>query len=263
MEDEGAVTGTPVHITGPAHGTTPGVVPVSQADLVPATQAYERYVRTQLPTLRRLTDRLRSDVDRNRFARARRDWLTAHPEYERLGAAYDAFGTLDSAINGLPDGLPGGIHDARWTGFHRVEYGLWHDESRASLLPYVDLLTTDVARLQHRFASAEIDPLQISVRAHEISENALQFVMTGRTDFGSHSQRSTVSANLQGTAVVLQIIHPLIAPRYPQLPQTLEQLQRARRDVRHADHERLDSDLSQLCELLAPIAAILEPRRTS
>jgi hypothetical protein len=30
-----------------------------------------------------------------------------------------------------------------------------------------------------------------------------------------------------------------------------------------AGHERIDADVSELCELLAPVATILEPRRTS
>ena len=264
MEDEPAITGTTVHLTGTAHGTTPGIVPVSQADLIPATRAYERYVRAQLPRLITLTDTLRADIVAGGRVRARQDWLPAHLLYERLGAAYDAFGDLDSAINGLPNGLPGGVRDAKWTGFHRLEYGLWHDGSMNELEPYADFLATDVRALRRQFATAEIDPLQISIRAHEISENALQFELTGQTNFGSDSNLATVRANLKGTAEVLRILHSLLVPRYPALPQVGRALVAAERDIdAHADHERIDADLSELCELLAPIASMLEPRRTS
>lgn len=263
MEDEPVITGTAVTLTGTARGSTRGIVPLSQADLVPATQQYERYVSGRLPRLLALSRALRADIAKGNLAAARQDWLPAHVEYERLGAAYNAFGDLDGAINGLPSGLPAGVHDARWTGFHRLEYGLWHGQSAAQLRPYTELLLSDVAELQTRFAKAQLDPLQIAIRAHEISENALQFELTGRTDFGSHTQRATVLANLQGTGVVLDIVHSLLAPRYPQLPQVLTQLHRAEQDVPHGARELVDSDISQLCELLAPVASILEPRRTS
>jgi iron uptake system component EfeO len=264
MEDEPAITGATVHVTGSVKGSTPGVVPVSQADLIPATRAYEKYVRGQLPRLITLTDALRDDIVGGYLTTARRDWLPAHLQYERLGAAYDAFGELDGAINGLPSGLPGGVHDAKWTGFHRVEYGLWHGQSKTELKPYADFLATDVRALRHQLATTELDPLQISIRAHEISENALQFELTGQTNFGSDSNLATVRANLEGTAEVLRILKGLLVARYEALPQVDHALDGAEHDIdTHADRERIDADLGELCELLAPIASILEPRRTS
>lgn len=265
MEDEAAVVGPTQRITGRAQGAvTPGVRPVSQADLIPSTQAYQHYVAGQLPGLATQVAALRQDLRRGDLAAAEQDWLAGHLRYETLGAAYDAFGDLDGAINGLPNGLPGGVHDGHWTGFHRIEYGLWHGQSAASLLPLADELVRDVAQLQRHFATAQVDPLTITTRAHEISENTLQLSLTGADDFGSHSERQTIRANLLGTQVVLGIIHPLIAPRYPGLGRATVQLQNSLHDLAvGAGHERLDADLSELCELLAPIAEILEPRKTS
>jgi iron uptake system component EfeO len=95
---------------------------------------------------------------------------------------------------------------------------------------------------------------------------------------------ATTRANLDGTATVLGIIRSLLTPRYPELPVLMQALTRAESDldsVQHADRiqqsggqlpigklsttqrEQIDSDLSQLSELLAPVATILEPRRDS
>jgi iron uptake system component EfeO len=261
MEDEPAVTGPTVTLTGTAKGSTPAVVPVTQADLITATQAYEHYVTGQLPRLVTLVGRLRNALDDPGAARIA--WRTAHVEYERLGAAYDAFGPLDAAINGLPAGLPGGVTDPNWTGFHRIEYSLWHGAPTALVRIEVEQLGKDVRRLEQHFAHVQLDPLQIGIRAHEITENALQFELTGKTDFGSNSQRQTVLANLQGTQTVLGIIHTLIAPRYPGLGRTEQLLHQSELDLRQpATHERIDADISELCERLAPIASILEPRKT-
>ena len=160
-----------------------------------------------------------------------------------------------------------------------MEQGLWHGAPVASVRPAADALTDAVRKLQQQMATAQIDPLQISIRAHEITEDALQFELTGRTDFGSNSNLATVRANLEGTATVLDLIKPLLTGRYAQWPQTQGALQRAQADIAvlagaggslpalgglsRTQRERIDSDISELSERLAPIASILEPRRAS
>jgi iron uptake system component EfeO len=278
MEDEATVVGPTVTIPGKVPGPTKPVAAVTQGDLVGATKNYQGYVKGRIPTLVRLTTALRSAIAARDLAAARRAWLPAHLEYERLGAAYDAFGDLDGTINGLPDSLPGGVHDPGWQGFHRLEYGLWHGQSAAALLPAASALLIAVKQLGTEFATAQIDPLVLSIRAHEITENALQFELTGQTDFGSRSNLATVAANLDGTRTVLGIIRPLLAPRDPQLSTLDAELNRTAADLAavhrssawpalgrlsRPERERLNSDLSELTELLAPVASILEPRRAS
>jgi iron uptake system component EfeO len=271
MEDEATVTGPAVEVTGASSPAPTPVAAVSQADLIAATQQYEAYVTGRIPTLQRLTDALRADVDAGDLVRARADWLPAHLEYERLGAAYGAFGDLDGEIDGRPNGLPRGTADPDWTGFHRVEQGLWHGESVATLRPAADDLAHAVDALGAEFADAQIDPLDVSIRAHEITENALQFELTGATDFGSHSNLATIGANLDGTEAVLGILKPLLVPRYPDLGTATALIAKTRSDLAASGatlaglstphREVLDADLSQLSEELAPIASILEPRR--
>jgi iron uptake system component EfeO len=133
-------------------------------------------------------------------------------------------------------------------------------------------LAASVDDLAGTFAKAQIDPLQLSLRAHEITENALQFELTGHTDYGSGSNLQTVAANLDGTATVLGILKPLLAERFPQLPQTLALLEKTRADIAaapalaaltRAQRERIDADVAQLAEDLAPVASMLEPRRAN
>lgn len=274
MEDETVVVGPAVQIPGQVKGPTAPVLPVTQADLIGPTQAYEAYVRGQLPQLLQLTRTLSSAVHSADLAAARTAWLPAHLQYERLGAAYNAFGALEDEINGLPYDLPNGVADQDWTGFHRVEYGLWHGASARALRGPTDDLLAAVGRLRAEFTHAQIAPLDVAIRAHEITENALQFELTGQSDFGSHSTLATVGANLDGTRSVLALLRPLLGRRYPQLAEVTSELNRTQRDLdavhrspldalTTAQRERLDSDVSQLCELLAPVASILEPRRGS
>ena len=235
LEDEPVVTGPTVTVTGPAVDAPPGVLPVTEQDLLPATKAYEGYVTSQLPGLLRGVQRLSADVARGSRSAAERDWLTAHLAYERLGAAYGAFGDVDAEINGLPSGLPNGVRDTDFTGFHRIEYGLWHGQPLGALRAPAGALVRSVTALRAAFPTAQIDPLDVSIRAHEITENALQFELTGRTDFGSHSALATVAANLDGTRTVLAMLTPLLRARYPALDQTLAALHQAQADLAAQD----------------------------
>lgn len=278
MADADAITGPTVRISGSLRTPVAPVLPVTLNDLVPIAKAYESYVTASLPGLITQTQTLSADFSRGDLAAARRDWLPAHLSYERLGAAYGAFDTADSAINGRPDGLPGGVQDPDFTGFHRLEYGLWHDQSAAELAPVADDLVTAETDLQTAFPQAQIDPLDIAIRAHEITENTLQFTLTGHDDLGSGSELATARANLDGTKTVLNLLRPLLTSRYPALPTLDALIATTDRDLaafQHpdgtypalqalsgTDRERVDSDFSELSEQLAPIASICEPRRT-
>src|SRR5439155_8300789 len=129
------------------------------------------------------TDALRAAVRSQDRAASEAAWLRAHLSYERLGAAYNAFGDSDGAINGTADGLPEGTADSGFTGFHRVENGLWHNEDMPALAPVADQLGSDVLKLREDFGAQQIDPNDIGLRAHEIMENTLQRELTGRTDY--------------------------------------------------------------------------------
>ncbi|MCX3058673.1 EfeM/EfeO family lipoprotein [Streptomyces beihaiensis] len=275
-DDADAVTGPTVRVRSGRRG--PAAVPVTQHDLIPPSIAYQKWVGSGLGTLAKQTARLRDDIDRGDLGAARADWLTAHLQYERLGAAYDAFGEADAAINGTDAGLAGGVHDKHFTGFHRVEYGLWHGESARDLRAPAAALLTSVTTLRGDWSQTRMDPAQLGLRAHEIVENTIQFELTGRTDYGSGSNLATARANLDGSREVLDRLHPILTTRYPELADLERELDRARSLVggfRHngrwtpldglsrAQRERTDAVFGDLAERLASVATLCDPRRTA
>lgn len=278
-EDAGALVGPVVRVTGGAERTGPGVAPVTHNDLLGPLKAYQEHVTTGLVELVANTAALKNAVHGGDRASSQTAWLTAHLTYERLGAAYDAFGDSDGALNGTADGLPAGTADEGFTGFHRLEAGLWHGEEVGALASVADQLDTDAHALQASFADSQVDGNDLGLRAHEIMENTLQFELTGRTDYGSGTNLATARANLDGTRAVLEVLRPLLTPRYPDLPkvdQWLTRTQTALEATHRTDgtwtplaqlptpqRQKLNADVSELTELLAPIAAIAEPRRVS
>lgn len=204
---------------------------VSVSDLQPAVQQYHAYVAPEMTQLAGQVTRIRTDLTSGSIPAAQRDWLPAQLTWEQVGAAYDSFGDLGDAIDGLPQGLTGGVDDPDFTGLHRLEYGLWHGQPASSLIPVVDKLSADITTLQGKLPQVTVDPTDLPIRAHEILEDALRDHLSGMTDEGAGAAYPETLADVQGTRVVLGELAPLLNPRSPHLVTTagaqLDTLQQA------------------------------------
>ncbi len=204
----------------PVSSVPVAVKPVTAGELAGPNKEYETYAAQQLSDLASAVSVIQADLRRGNVAAAKRDWLTAQLDWERVGASYDSFGDLGLAVDGLPDGLPGGLTDKHFTGLHRLEYGLWHGQSAASLLPVAATLASNVAVVQRNLTSDDLagDPTNLSLRAHEILEDALRDHLSGIDDLGGGAAFAETSADLQVTTAVLGYLTPLLNARQPGLP---------------------------------------------
>ena len=216
-----AVTSSePVQVAGKAGARAPAAVkPVTMAELAGPNRAYQAYAARQLAALAGEVTRIEAHLRRGDLVAARKAWLAAQMDWERVGASYNSFGAAGVAVDGLPDGLPGGVHDKDFTGLHRLEYGLWHDQDIASLLPVVHRLARDVATVRKNLTSADIagDPANLPLRAHEILEDALRDHLSGIDDQGAGAAYAETYADLQAARAVLDDLSPLISVRAPKL----------------------------------------------
>jgi iron uptake system component EfeO len=271
------ITSTPVTIAhaGAVANPTPGVVPVTANDLLPAVAAYKGWITSQLPILEKKVVALDHDVRSGHLRRARKDWLSAHLSYETLGAAYGAFGDADTAINGLPASGSTALTDKDLQGFHKIEALLYTSARSSTIAPFTAQLITDVKSLAHDFPSDLIEPNDVGLRSHEILENAIQFELNGTTDAGSHTTLATIDANLTGTLAALKPISGLLASRYPKLAETRASIAASQKLLKSYDHsgswtplqklsfaqrQQLNARLDAAVELLAPVAAITTAR---
>ncbi|MFF3133482.1 iron uptake transporter permease EfeU [Streptomyces mirabilis] len=274
-----AVTSAAVRVSA-GGGSVQAVLPVSEKDLAAPLAAYRAYVDQGLADLQTKTRTLQSDLDADKLDQARKDWLPAHTRYASLGAAYGTFADFDAKINGRTAGLAGGVDDPAFTGFHRIEYGLWHGQSAATLAPYAKQLAADVDALRKDFPKQDFDPADLPLRSHEILENTLHRELSGNADYGSGSELATTEANLDGTRELLTLLRPLIDKRNAKVIPAVdtwmrrtEQLVLAQRaedgtwtpldKLSDTDRQRLDGAVGQLLEELAPIPDLLEIRKAA
>lgn len=188
--------------TGAAVAAPLAVKPASVAELTPSNDAYIDYAGAQLGRLAARVQTLRSTLASGNLAAARAQWLDAQLAWESVGASYNSFGDPGVAIDGFPGGLPGGAADPKFTGLHRIEYGLFHGQSPASLIPVADRLLADITALRKQIADVAGDPVDLTLRAHEILEDAQRDHLSGVDDFGGNAAYAMTWANVQVTRIV-------------------------------------------------------------
>ena len=250
------------------------LAPVTTAELKPALIGYRAYVAQQLNLLAGQLEVLHKDVTIGNRPAAQRDWLTAHLTYHRIGAAYDAFGDAGDAVDGLANGLPQRTADAGFVGFHRIEMELWTGQPLSTTAAYTGALVAAVEALHAKLPSFTFDPNDVTIRAHEILEDTVRFVLTGESDYGSGSGYATAQADLAGDRVLVGLLAPLLSAREENLlthiHQAMDILQGALTaaikggsSVAAAPlrvRQSVDAATSQLAETLAPIPDLLEVR---
>ena len=269
-------TSSTIRVSGTTDEAAPGYPATPDLALQTPVSEYSAWIESRLPTLVADCHTLDADVAAGNVPAAKQAWLTAHLDYERLGAAYNAFGDFDDELDGMANGLPDGVHDSGWTGFFAVEYALWHAEPMSKVRQLTQGLVTTATGLQQDFPSEEVDPGDLPLRTHEILENALEFQLTGIADYGSGTTLATIYANTQGTSELLSVLTTLIERADPQLLTAAHQgLATLQQDLT-AEHisgawtpvaqlptparDRLDADLGQLLETLSEVPALLYPR---
>jgi iron uptake system component EfeO len=270
-------------LTGPTTlvpGNVPdgqAIVPATVAETVTAVTSEKTYIERGLATLAVQTASLADDIGAGDMTAARSAWLTAHLTYERLGSAYGMFGDYDDEIDGTPNGLPGGVNDPSFTGFYRIEYGLWHGQSAAELIKPAQQLNEDVRALRTAYPGMVLYPQaalsDLALRTHEILEHTIRFQFSGADDFGSGTTLATADANIDAVNAQLAMLRPLLVTRYPELPSVYAWLNRLKRlvDAEHtgsgwtpvsklttSEREEINSAAAETVQLLAPIAVMFE-----
>jgi len=277
LSGQAVTSSAAVQVADRAAQSSPAAVkPVTAAELTGPNKAYQAYAARDLAALASAVSAFRADLHRGDLAAVRRDWLAAQLAWERVGASYDSFGDAGVAVDGLPDGLLNGVHDKGFTGLHRLEYGLWHGQSAASLLPVVDMLARNVATVRKNLTSAGLagDPANLPIRVHEILEDALRDHLSGIDDEGGGAAYAETYADLQVTRVVLGQLSALIMARAPELLPAartqMDALQQALLATRVngqwtslgvtplAVRQRVDSAIGALLETLSSVPDLLE-----
>jgi hypothetical protein len=213
------------------------------SDLYPVSaQAFKRPVASYTAYALRWSARLGGAVTSltatlrtgNRAA-AERAWATAFSDYLHLGAVY---GLLPDGLNDRLAQFPSSLTQRNFTGLHRVEKGLWQGAPPRTLVPVSTAVSAAVVTLKHTLPKTYIDPLDYTLRAHEILEDAQRDLMSGSQVPWSGAGVLGTAAGVTATQEVIRTLVPLLQGRDNTLVEVqnwMDRLQHSLDAVRRSD----------------------------
>ncbi len=182
----------------------------SQIDLVGPLAEYRVYASYELDALADDTKRFADAAKAGDLDSARALFPVAHAHYARLAPIAGLFQDLDGAIDSTAADHDKKESDPAFTGFHRLEWGLFGGAAATDLAPVADKLVADVAALQARFENLAMSPEPTIAGAAAVMGKTALARIGGEIDVYSGADLSDLQANVEGVKKIVDLFHPLI-----------------------------------------------------
>ncbi|MQT15099.1 iron uptake system protein EfeO [Segnochrobactrum spirostomi] len=184
-------------------------------DLVEPIADYKIYVSEKLQTLVSDTRAFTDAIKAGDVAKAKSLFASTRMSYEAVEPIAELFSDLDSSIDSRADDYEKKEKDPAFPGFHRLEYGLWVQNSTAGLAPIADKLMADVESLDKRIADLTLPPDKVVGGAAALMEEVAATKISGEEDRYSHTDLWDFQANSDGAKKIFELVEPLIQKQDP------------------------------------------------
>lgn len=148
---------------------------------------------------------------------ARRLYTPARQAYLALEPLAFRFSDLQTQIDPEATYLDKREHDPAFTGFHRLEYGLFDQNTLDGLTPIVDALVDRLAELNTRLHEVQLTPGLLADAAAAMANRLAQRWTDAAVSPYAHTDLADMAAGLAGIAKLAGLLTPVVAPTAPQL----------------------------------------------
>ncbi len=198
---------------------------------------------------------------------ARAAWLAAREPYEKLATVAYRFSDLVNRINPSAAYLAKRENDPAFTGFQRLAYGLFKENSVAGLAPIADQLAADAADLKARLRTLKLAPADLANGAQQLAgQLASSRIATGE-DAYSNTDLDDIAANLESIGKIVALLTPVIQKAAPDaaaaadkaLAEARSTLERLKKGDVYPAYETVDaSTRTTLAKAFAALAQAIE-----
>lgn len=184
---------------------------------------FKVFLATQSSALVKETTRLSEAIAAGNVEEGKAAWLAARLPYKRMEAVTGRIADLENAIDPLSDYLEKREADPAFTGFHRIEYGLWHNGTADGLAPTGERLLADVTTLKDRLRGLKLAPEDLAGTAARQAERLATAQIAAGEDHWSGADLPDIEANLDGIAKSAGLLVPLVRESAPDVARTYEE----------------------------------------
>lgn len=208
------------------------VTPSAEADAAAARPAlvafvgplaeYQVFLATQTSALVKGVQALDEAIKAGDIDKARELYQKARQPYMQIEPMADRFADLHNAIDPVADYLEKREADTGFTGFHRIEYGLYSVKSLDGLAPVLAKLLADVSALKDRVRSLRIPPDQIAASATRLIGTIAGTRIAAGENHYARTDLADFEANLAGVSRMIALMKPVVAQGSPAVVADIE-----------------------------------------
>jgi len=191
--------------------------PVS-SELEGVSTEYREYAIGEIEQFVQATDAFTQAVIAGNLEQAKELYAPSRMHYERAEPIAEVFGDLDPKI----DAREGDVPEAEWTGYHRIEKGLWIDNTTAGYEQYAEQLMKDVQLLRAKVETVDVTPELLVTGAVDLLNEVSTSKVTGEEDRYSHTDLYDFAANVQGAEKIYQLLEPALKEKDSALASDIE-----------------------------------------
>jgi iron uptake system component EfeO len=186
-----------------------------------AVADYERYVAGQVGELVPLTRTFTDAVRAGDLPAAQAAYAPSREPWERIEPIAGLIEEIDGKVDARVDDYAS-VDDPDFTGWHRLEYLLFEQQTTQGAAPFADRLDTDLATLQTELAMLEIPPPAVAIGAAELIEEVSEGKITGEEDRYSKTDLWDFGGNVEGAQAVIGVLTPALQQADPGLLADIE-----------------------------------------
>lgn len=184
--------------------------PPSPLELVEPIAQYKTWVIGEVDQFVEHTRQFTEAVKAGDLKKAQALYAPSRVYYERIEPIAELFSDLDGSIDSRADDHAKNEADPEFTGFHRIEYGLWEKKSTDGLAPFADKLMADVLDLQGRIKELTTPPDKVVGGAAALIEEVAATKISGEEDRYSHTDLWDFQANVDGAKKIVDLLRPIL-----------------------------------------------------
>jgi iron uptake system component EfeO len=178
----------------------------SSAPFNKVTADYRDYAIGEIEEFVKATQAFTTAVQNGEIEKAKVLYGPARMHYERAEPIAEVFGDLDPKI----DAREGDVPEQEWGGYHRIEKGLWAENTTKGYEQYATQLMNDVNLLRAKTETVKVTPDLLITGAVDLLNEVSTSKVTGEEDRYSHTDLYDFAANVQGAEKIYQLLNPVL-----------------------------------------------------
>ncbi|ARD49643.1 iron uptake system protein EfeO [Sporosarcina sp. P33] len=192
-------------------------------DLTAETEAYKQFALEQMDEFVIGTEKFVTAVKAGDIDEAKKIYPLARMYFERSEPIAESFGDLDPRIDArLADVQEEGQGEEEWSGYHKIEYGLWAENTTEGYADVADQLLKDAKELRARVETVEVSPDLMITGAVDLLNEVSTSKISGEEEIYSHTDLYDFKANIEGAEKIYEILKEKMTAKDQQLTEELQ-----------------------------------------